>query len=300
MHHSCCDLQIMTSTFLSCMCQVSHDHVHSRHTCIWILPGRLLCQMQLYAAFKQTQLRVASSQRAVALLVFLEPTALTGDITAAATHAALRVLRRLISLKHSCLLQLPNMSHILVLHRLIALKNIFSKQLPNMPREYIARLVLDRRHRSVAIIRRKRNVVGGITYRPFHKQHFGEIAFCAVTANEQVKGFGTRLMNYTKVLQCTPLHVMPPCIATHLPHLPSQSILLAGSKPITVVSSPCSADPGGNWASKQCHDCQGVSCSVSSPFAGMQAHTQHRDKVPSIHAYDSPSSPNSALILTNS
>lgn len=67
-----------------------------------------------------------------------------------------------------------------------------------MPREYIARLVLDRRHRSVAIVRRKRNVVGGITYRPFHQQGFGEIAFCAVTANEQVKGFGTRLMNFTK------------------------------------------------------------------------------------------------------
>ena len=29
-------------------------------------------------------------------------------------------------------------------------------------------------------------------------QGFGEIAFCAVTAIEQVKGFGTRLMNYTK------------------------------------------------------------------------------------------------------
>lgn len=68
-----------------------------------------------------------------------------------------------------------------------------------MPREYIARLVLDRRHRSVAIVRQKRNVVGGITYRPFHQQGFGEIAFCAVTANEQVKGFGTRLMNFTKV-----------------------------------------------------------------------------------------------------
>ncbi|KAK9812998.1 hypothetical protein WJX72_007034 [[Myrmecia] bisecta] len=81
---------------------------------------------------------------------------------------------------------------------LIALKNIFSKQLPNMPKEYIARLVLDRRHRSVAIVKRGRAVVGGITYRPFHQQGFAEIAFCAVTANEQVKGFGTRLMNYTK------------------------------------------------------------------------------------------------------
>ena len=38
----------------------------------------------------------------------------------------------------------------------------------------------------------------GVTYRPFHGQRFGEIAFCAVSANEQVKGFGTRLMNHTK------------------------------------------------------------------------------------------------------
>ena len=30
---------------------------------------------------------------------------------------------------------------------LVGLKNVFSKQLPNMPKEYIARLVFDRRHR---------------------------------------------------------------------------------------------------------------------------------------------------------
>jgi histone acetyltransferase len=41
-------------------------------------------------------------------------------------------------------------------------------------------------------------VVGGITYRAFHAQNFGEIAFCAITAAEQVKGYGTRLMNWTK------------------------------------------------------------------------------------------------------
>ncbi len=34
--------------------------------------------------------------------------------------------------------------------------------------------------------------------RAFHEQHFGEIAFCAVTSNEQVKGYGTRLMNHAK------------------------------------------------------------------------------------------------------
>ena len=33
---------------------------------------------------------------------------------------------------------------------LIGLKNIYSKQLPNMPKEYICRLVLDRRHRWVS------------------------------------------------------------------------------------------------------------------------------------------------------
>lgn len=29
-------------------------------------------------------------------------------------------------------------------------------------------------------------------------QKFGEIAFCAITADEQVRGYGTRLMNHLK------------------------------------------------------------------------------------------------------
>ncbi len=53
----------------------------------------------------------------------------------------------------------------------------------------------------MAIILRNNTVTGGITYRPFHSQHFAEIAFCAVTGPQQVRGFGTRLMNYTKVGQ---------------------------------------------------------------------------------------------------
>ena len=64
------------------------------------------------------------------------------------------------------------------LRRLIALKNIFSKQLPNMPREYITRLVFDRRHRSVAIVKQDGLVVGGITYRPFHSQVYHLSATC--------------------------------------------------------------------------------------------------------------------------
>ncbi|CAI9107726.1 OLC1v1007160C1 [Oldenlandia corymbosa var. corymbosa] len=80
---------------------------------------------------------------------------------------------------------------------LIGLKNIFGRQLPNMPKEYIVRLVMDRSHKSVMVIRRNQ-VVGGITYRPYKSQKFGEIAFCAIAADEQVKGYGTRLMNHLK------------------------------------------------------------------------------------------------------
>lgn len=32
----------------------------------------------------------------------------------------------------------------------------------------------------------------------YGSQKFGEIAFCAITADEQVKGYGTRLMNHLK------------------------------------------------------------------------------------------------------
>ncbi|KAF6148369.1 hypothetical protein GIB67_025588, partial [Kingdonia uniflora] len=54
-----------------------------------------------------------------------------------------------------------------------------------------------RSHKSVMVIRHNQ-VVGGITYRPYISQKFGEIAFCAITADEQVKGYGTRLMNHLK------------------------------------------------------------------------------------------------------
>ncbi|ETV74781.1 hypothetical protein, variant 1 [Aphanomyces astaci] len=82
--------------------------------------------------------------------------------------------------------------------QLMTLKNIFSKQLPKMPKEYIVRLVFDRNHQSMVILKNKKTVVGGICYRPFLANHFGEIAFCAITASEQVKGYGTRLMNHLK------------------------------------------------------------------------------------------------------
>lgn len=80
---------------------------------------------------------------------------------------------------------------------LVNLKSIFAAQLPKMPREYIVRLVLDRRHRSMCIMK-KRRVIGGICFRPFREQGFAEIVFCAITSSEQVKGYGTRIMNHLK------------------------------------------------------------------------------------------------------
>lgn len=89
--------------------------------------------------------------------------------------------------------------------KLIGLKSLFAKQLPKMPRAYIARLVLDRRHTSLAILSDKvelkdsdDEIIGAICYRAFPEMRFAEIAFCAVNATHQVKGYGTKLMNLLK------------------------------------------------------------------------------------------------------
>jgi hypothetical protein len=52
---------------------------------------------------------------------------------------------------------------------LLHAKNIYSTQLPKMPKDYITRLVFDRNHRSLLILKNQR-VVGGITFRPFFSQ----------------------------------------------------------------------------------------------------------------------------------
>jgi len=82
---------------------------------------------------------------------------------------------------------------------LVHLKNIFSRQLPKMPKEYIVRLVFDRRHISLALLKQGR-IIGGICYRPYEEQRFGEIAFCAVSGTEQVRGYGTLMMNHLKAM----------------------------------------------------------------------------------------------------
>ena len=93
---------------------------------------------------------------------------------------------------------------------LTGLKCIFQKQLPKMPKDYIARLVYDRTHLSIAIVKRPPagsyaetsglpgEVVGGITYRPFKGRQFAEIVFCAISSDQQVKGYGAHLMSHLK------------------------------------------------------------------------------------------------------
>ncbi len=72
-----------------------------------------------------------------------------------------------------------------------------------MPKEYIVKLVFDRNHQAMIIHKNKQKIIGGICYRIYPTQHFAEVAFLAVTATEQVKGYGTRLMTKFKShMQC--------------------------------------------------------------------------------------------------
>ncbi|MBN3316342.1 KAT2B acetyltransferase, partial [Atractosteus spatula] len=57
--------------------------------------------------------------------------------------------------------------------------------------------LIKKKHKTLALIKDGR-VIGGICFRMFPSQGFTEIVFCAVTSNEQVKGYGTHLMNHLK------------------------------------------------------------------------------------------------------
>ncbi|PYH67683.1 Bromodomain-containing protein [Aspergillus vadensis CBS 113365] len=81
---------------------------------------------------------------------------------------------------------------------LTGLKNLFQKQLPKMPKDYIARLVYDRTHLSLAICKTPLEAIGGITFREVRHRKFAEIVFCAVSSDQQVKGYGAHLMAHLK------------------------------------------------------------------------------------------------------
>lgn len=84
------------------------------------------------------------------------------------------------------------------LAQLVELQNLFGAQLPKMPKDYVTRLIFDSHHQNMVILKRDVGVIGGICFRPFNNRGFVEIVFCAITAQEQVKGYGTHLMNHCK------------------------------------------------------------------------------------------------------
>ncbi|KAG4438919.1 histone acetyltransferase [Cadophora sp. M221] len=81
---------------------------------------------------------------------------------------------------------------------LTGLKCLYQKQLPKMPKDYIARLVYDRAHLSIAIVKMPLQVIAGITFREFRNRTFAEIVFCAVSSDQQVKGYGAHIMAHLK------------------------------------------------------------------------------------------------------
>lgn len=80
---------------------------------------------------------------------------------------------------------------------LLDLKNVFAHRLPRMPKDYIAQQVFDGKHKTLALIKYGRPI-GGICFRCFPTQGFIEIVFCAVEDKEQIKGYGSHLMNHLK------------------------------------------------------------------------------------------------------
>jgi histone acetyltransferase len=53
-------------------------------------------------------------------------------------------------------------------------------------------------HRTLLLVKNGRPI-GGITFRAFAERGFSEIVFYAIDKDEQIKGYGTHVMNRLKV-----------------------------------------------------------------------------------------------------
>ena len=67
-----------------------------------------------------------------------------------------------------------------------------------MPRSCVRRLVLNRKHERLVLLKRNRKgdyvLMRGRYYRPFTDQEFGEIGFLAICQSEHVRGYDSRLI----------------------------------------------------------------------------------------------------------
>lgn len=86
---------------------------------------------------------------------------------------------------------------------LASTKNVFSEALSEMPQEYITKLIFNRNHFTVVLIKNGL-IIGGICFRPFYDRGFAEIAFCVTLTRERVRGYGSFAMalvkNYLQVI----------------------------------------------------------------------------------------------------
>jgi histone acetyltransferase len=81
---------------------------------------------------------------------------------------------------------------------LTGLTNLLQKQLPAMPKAYIARLVYDCTHLTLAIVKMPLEVIGEITYREFRNRKFAGIVVCAISSDRQQKRCGAHVMAHFK------------------------------------------------------------------------------------------------------
>ena len=77
------------------------------------------------------------------------------------------------------------------------LQHLISRQLPKMGSDYIEEVLFDPFHHSIVLVKNRR-VIGGIIFLIFKQFKFAEITFCAIKSSEQVKGYGTILMELLK------------------------------------------------------------------------------------------------------
>ena len=84
------------------------------------------------------------------------------------------------------------------MNQLLRLRNLFSRALVKMPRDYLVKMIFDRRHLTYTMYREDGSIVGGLCFRPFTNRGFVEVVFLAISSTDQVRGKGTRLMNHFK------------------------------------------------------------------------------------------------------
>ncbi|KNC46628.1 uncharacterized protein AMSG_03065 [Thecamonas trahens ATCC 50062] len=121
--------------------------------------------------------------------------AAAGGADASSSAAAEAPPRRAKDVRFECI---TNDGATQTIYWLWEVRDVVSRGLPRMPRDYITRLVFNRKHHAVIILDDDNHVIGTVVYRPFLNDGFAEIVFLTVESAQQVRGLGSRLINHLK------------------------------------------------------------------------------------------------------